>query len=185
MGGGLGQRGRGLGPRLAQRRSVCAPRWDGDARGRGGALVRPRGSAGGGQEQEPLFLDTDSAGCCPPRPVPRVPLLPRLQVQPSYEAPPCPAVPGSHGSLPGGPAPDCGSFQGRRRNLSCLLVSVLRSLMFRAAAGLVPSAAGRQLSYSLPARWAWLGAAEQAWGSCGEGVLGQGGRRSGCSPARC
>lgn len=84
----------------------------------------------------------------------------------------CPRVPWF---LPGGPAPDCGSFQGGRRNLSCLLVSVLRSLMFRAAEGLVPSAAGRRLSDSLPARWAWLSAAEQAWGSGGERVLGQGG----------
>lgn len=71
-----------------------------------------------------LFLDTGSAWHCPLRSVLGVPLLPRLQVRLSCEAPPWPAVPGPHASSRGGPAPDSGSFQGRRRNLSWLLASL-------------------------------------------------------------
>lgn len=48
--------------------------------------------------------------------------------------------------------PGClfGSFQGRRRNLSWLWCPVPWSLIFRAPVGLLTSAAGRRLPYSLP-----------------------------------
>lgn len=127
---------------------------------------------GGGRSALRSSLDTGSAGqgllllagpahvtlrlgslCCP-----------GLQARPFCEAPPRPAVPRPQGSLPGGPTPAPGSFQGKRRNLSWLRCPVPWSLIFRAPAGLLPSAAGGQLSYSLPPCQARPSPAEQALG---------------------
>lgn len=101
----------------------------------------------GRQECPPLFLDTGPVGRW-------LPILagPACVSEAKAEAPPCPAVPGPRGSLSGpGPGSGSGSFRGRRRrNLSWPLVSCAQEFNISSPAGLLPSAAGRSCSYSLP-----------------------------------